>query len=119
MSREEIIEKLGPLYTVEPVGPEGGLDGYFYEDLGMAFAFYEDSETPDFIECYPRFKIRGVGIGSLFSEIMEALGNTEIIETWLENPDDKAFKIYYQLDEAIFIFVGFEEDGPVYSLHII
>lgn len=38
MPREEIIQKLGPDYAVEPAGPEGALDGYFYEDLGMSFA---------------------------------------------------------------------------------
>jgi len=118
MSREEIIKKLGPDYSVEPVGPEGALDGYYYEDLGMAFAFYADSDMPDFIECYPNFRIRGVGIGSLFSEIMEALGNTEIFETWLAHPDDKGFIVYYLLGGATYSFVAFEIDGPVYILRI-
>jgi len=118
MSREEIIKKLGPDYSVEPVGPEGALDGYYYENLGMAFAFYADSDIPDFIECYPNFKIHGVGIGSLFSEIMEALGDTEIFETWLAHPDDKAFIVYYQLGDAMYSFVAFEEDGCVYILRI-
>ena len=118
MSREEIIKKLGPDYSVEFVGPEGALDGYYYEDLGMAFAFYADSDIPDFIECYPNFKIYGVGIGSLFPEIVEALGDTEVFETWLAHPDDKAFIAYYQLGDAMYSFVAFEEDGPVYILRI-
>ena len=118
MSREEIVEKLGPDYTVEPIGPEGALDGYCYEDLGMAFAFYFDSDTPDFIDCYPNFRIRGVGIGSLFSEVFEALGEAEIIETWLADPDDKAFMVQYELGNAVYDFVAFEADGPVYILRI-
>lgn len=70
MPGEEIIQKPGPDYAVEPAGPEGALDGYSYEDLGMPFAFYPGSDTPDLVDCYPNFKICGMGIGSRFSEIM-------------------------------------------------
>ena len=31
MSREEIIKKLGPNYEIVSAGPEGAMDGYFYE----------------------------------------------------------------------------------------
>lgn len=118
MTREEILEKLGAYFTVVPAGPEGVCDGYYYEDLGMAFAFYPDNDTLELIDCYPYFKIHGVGTGSLFSEILEALGDTEIVETWLELPIYTAFMVRYRLGNADYSFIAFEEDVPVHILWI-
>ena len=118
MTREEIIGALGSNFSVVPAGPEGVCDGYLYEDLGMAFAFYPDSEILDSIDCYPNFKIHGVGIGNRFSEIMEALGDTEIVETWLELPIYTVYMVRYRLGNSEFSFIAFEEDAPVDSLWI-
>lgn len=118
MTRKEIIEKLGSDYVIEPAGPEGACDGYYYEELGMAFAFYPDSDVLELIDCYPDFKIHGVGIGSLFPEILEALGDTEIIETWLELPIYTAFMVRYRFGNADYSFIAFEEDAPVHILWI-
>lgn len=118
MSRDEIIEKLGPDYEEVYAGPEGAMDGYYYEDVGMAFAFYPDSATPEIINCYPDFKINGVGPGSLFSEIMEALGDAEIIETWLELPIYTVYMIEYRLGNSNYCFIALEEDGPADILWI-
>lgn len=117
-SKAEIIEKLGSDYTVLPAGPEGVCDGYYYEDLGMSFAFYPDSDTLELIDCYPNFKIHGVGTGSLFSEILEALGDAEIVETWLELPIYTAFMVQYHLGNAEYSFIAFEKDAPVHILWI-
>jgi hypothetical protein len=118
MTKEEIIGKLGQDFSVVAAGPEGICDGYFYEDLGMAFAFYPDEEILDSIDCYPNFKIHGVGIGNDFSEIMEALGDTEIVETWLELPIYTVYMVRYRLGNSDFSFIAFEEDAPVYSFWI-
>lgn len=118
MSKEEIIETLGPDFLVVPAGPEGAMDGYFYEDIGMAFAFYSDSKVPELIDCYPNFRIHGVGEGSLFSEIFEALGDTEIIETWMELPIYTVYMVQYQLGDALYSFFAFEEGAPVHLLRI-
>ncbi|MCL1854709.1 MAG: leucine-rich repeat domain-containing protein [Clostridia bacterium] len=118
MSRDEIIEKLGPDFTEAPAGPEGAMDGYYYEDLGMAFAFYPDSDTPELIDCYPGFKINGVGPGSLFSEVMEALGRAEIIETWLELPIYTVYMIEYRLGNSDYCFIALAEDEPADILWI-
>jgi len=99
-------------------GPEGVCDGYLYEELGMAFAFYPDDEILDSIDCYPNFKIHGVGIGNDFSEIMEALGDTEIVETWLELPIYTVYMVRYRLGDSDFSFIAFEEDAPAHSLWI-
>ena len=118
LSKEEIIDKLGPDYVVEPVGPEGALDGYYYKDLGMAFAFYPDSTVPDIIECYEGFHLYGIGIGNRLSEVTEALGDSGVNETWLMGPEDKAYMLSYQFGNAMYSFIAFEEDGPVYILRI-
>jgi len=118
LSKEEIIDKLGPDYVVEPEGPEGALDGYYYKDLGMSFAFYPDSTMPDLIECYEGFHLYGVGIGNRLSEVTEALGDSGVYETWLIDPEDKAYMLSYQFGNALYSFIAFEEDGPVYILRI-
>ena len=118
MSRDEIIEKLGPDFEVVSAGPEGAMDGYYYEDLSMAFAFYPDSDKPEIIDCYPDFRICGVGLGSLFSEVMEALGRTEIIETWLELPIYTVYMIEYHLRNSDYSFIALEEDEPADLLWI-
>ena len=119
LSREELIEKLGPGYEEVAAGPEGAMDGYYYADLGMAFAFYPDSEVVELIECYPDFRIHGVGIGSHFSEIMEALGDAEIVETWLELPIYTAYCVEYCLGKTDYLFVAlFEKDAPVQILRL-
>ena len=118
LSGEEIIAKLGPGFEAVAAGPEGAMDGYCYEALGMTFAFYPDSVMPDLIECGPGFRISGVGVGSLFSEILEALGDAEITETWLELPDYTVYLIDYQLGNGIYSFIAFEKDGPADMLWI-
>jgi hypothetical protein len=116
MSREEIIEKLGPDYSVEPAGPEGAMDGYCYENLGMTFAFDPDSDVVELIDCDSNFKIHGVGPGSLFSEILEALGETEIVETWIELPVYTAYIARYKFGNSAYCFTAFEKDEPVHLL---
>lgn len=118
LSKAEIIEKLGSNYIVVPAGPEGACDGYFFEDLGMAFAFYPDSDILELIDCYPNFKIHGVGIGCFFPEIMEALGDAEIIETWLELPIYTVFMVRYHFGNVEYSFIALEEDKPVDILWI-
>lgn len=118
MPKEKIIEQLGPDYEVVDAGPEGVCEGYFYEELGMTFAFYPDSDTLDSIDCDPNFKIHGVGIGSLFSEILEALGDAEIVETWIELPINKAFMLRYSLGNCEYSFIAFEKDAPADILWI-
>lgn len=118
MPKEKIIDTLGPNYEVVYAGPEGVCEGYFYEELGMTFAFYPDSDTLDSIDCDPNFKIQGVGIGSLFSEILEALGDAEIVETWIELPSNEAFMLRYSLGNCEYSFIAFEKDAPVDMLWI-
>ena len=118
MSRDEILEMLGPDFEEVGAGPEGAMDGYFYENLGMAFAFYPDSDTPELIDCSPAFRLGGVGPGSLFSEIMEALGPAEVIETWLELPIYTVYAIEYFFGHSSYCFIALEKDGPADILQI-
>jgi len=118
MTRDEIIAMLGPDYEVVPAGPEGVCDGYFYADLGLTFAFYPDEDMLELIAGEAPFTIGGAGVGSLFSEVMAALGDTEIIETWIELPEYTAFMVAYQWGDTVYHFVSFEENGPVDFLWI-
>jgi len=118
MTKDEIIAMLGPDYVVEPAGPEGVCDGYFYEDLGMSFAFYPDEDTLELIACDDNFMIGGVGVGNLFAEIMDALGDTEIIESWMELPEFTVFLLEYQWSDAVYSFISFDVDEPVHLLWI-
>jgi len=118
MTRDEIIAMLGPDFEVEPAGPEGVCDGYFYEDLGLTFAFYPDEDALELIVGDANFRIGGVGVGSLFSEIMEALGDTEIIETWMELPIYTVFVLEYHWGDSTYSFISFDVDEPVHLLWI-
>ncbi|MCL2811340.1 MAG: hypothetical protein FWD25_05550 [Clostridia bacterium] len=118
MTKNEILAKHGPGYVVEPTGPEGICDGYFYEDLGMAFAFYPDEDTLELIACDENFTIRGVGVGSLFWEIMESLGHTEIIETWMEHPDFVVYLMEYHWGDSVYSFISFDLNEPVHLFWI-
>jgi len=118
MTKDELIVTLGQDYTIEPAGPEGVCDGYFYEDLGMTFAFYPDEDTLELIACDSNFRMDGVGVGSLFSEIMDVFGDTEIIESWMELPEYTIYLLEYQWGEAVFSFISFDVDEPVHLLWI-
>lgn len=118
MTKDEILEQHGPDYEVLSAGPEGVCDGYCYEELGMTFAFYPDEDALEMIECDENFKICGVGVGSLFSEIIETLGENEIKETWIELPIYTAFVVEYRWGATDYNFVSFDQDGPVDSLWI-
>jgi len=119
MTRYELIETLGPDYEEVAAGPEGVCDGYYYEELGLIFAYYRDDDFLEMIDCDEAFRINGVGAGSLLSEVVEALGETEIIETWVEIPDYPAYMVRYLLGDSDYRFIAFEKDEPVDFIYII
>ena len=119
MTRDELIETLGPDYEEVAAGPEGVCDGYYYEELGLIFAYYPDDDTLEMIDCDAEFRINGVGAGSLLSEVVEALGETEIVETWVETPDYPAYMVRYLLGDSDYRFISFEKDGAVDIFYII
>jgi len=119
MTRDELIETLGPDFEEVAAGPEGVCDGYYYEELGLIFAYYPDDDTLEMIDCDEAFRINGVGAGSLLSEVVEALGESEIIETWVETPDHPAYMVRYILGNSDYRFLSFEKDGPVDIFYII
>ena len=118
MPKDQLIATLGPGYEVAPAGPEGVCDGYFYEELGLTFAFYPDEDELEMIDCDEPFKLNGVGAGNLFAEITAALGDNEIQETWIELPEYTAFMLEYQWGEIVYVFIAFDADRPVDSFWI-
>jgi len=113
MTRDQLAEALGPDFELVQAGPEGVCDGYYYKNLGLVFAFYPDEDELDSISCETGFQIRGVGAGSLFSEVIEALGDAQVMETWIETPYNKAFMVQYRWGDIHYSFISFDEGGPV------
>jgi len=118
MTKDEILAMLGADYQVVPAGPEGVCDGYFYEELGLTFAFYPDEDALELIDCDEPFRFNGVGTGSLFSEITAALGDGEINETWMELPEYTVFTLAYHWGDTVYCFIAFEADEPVSTFWI-
>jgi len=118
MTREEIIEAFGPNFEEVAAGPEGVCDGYYYEEVGITFAFYPDTDELDSISCDESFRIYGVGVGSYLTEIIETLDDVEIIETWVETPYNKAFMVPFSYGNIHFNFIAFDKDTPVDLLWI-
>jgi len=111
MSRDEIIAALGADYEWAPTGAEGWLEGMEYKELGLTFGYFED-EGLLFIDCSPDFEIFGVQASTMsFAQIMEILGEAEIMDTWIETPDHPAYTLEYEIGGSIYQFISFEPDG--------
>lgn len=93
--QEDLQEKLGEGYEIVPSGSEGTYEGYYYKDLGLTFIF---NHKLLWIDCDNNVDIHGASPGMTFEEIMEVLGNTEIQDTFIEIPENKAYEISYDFD---------------------
>lgn len=68
---------MGDDYEVVPSGPDGGYEGYYYEDLEYNIIFVDD----EFIDYIELGEVDGVTIGATFEEVIKTFGVTEIKET--------------------------------------
>jgi len=86
---------------------------------GNNFKFYWPSEdTVRSVFVSDNVEIRSVRQGMNFAQIQKYLGTTEIVETWIEDPNNTAYKIKYQIGKGWYNFYSFESDGADSSLEI-
>lgn len=106
LKKSDVLQKLGDNFVISYVGPEGTLEGYCYNTLGLTIGFYEDKI--DFIIFKPFVSFMGVNAGMDFSTIQKVLGESKISEEWYETDDRKIFEIRYNFDKYEFWFHSFD-----------
>lgn len=117
LKKDDILIKLGNTYKLVPAGAEGSYDGYWYKELGITIAFDADDSIA-FIDCDKNVNIDGARAGMNFRQIQEKLGKSEVKETWIETPENKAYEITYTKDNCTISFVSAEKDGTDCNLSL-
>lgn len=118
LTKSEILNKLGKSYEIVPAGAEGLEEGYYYKALGLTFTFDESSNNVSEILCEDTVSINGAKAGMNFKQIQEKLGKTQVKDTWVEVPENKAYEIVYSIDNCMVKFLSFSKDGSKSVLHI-
>lgn len=105
LSKQKVLNKLGDDYEVVPSGPDGGYEGYYYEDLDYNIIFIDD----EFIDYIELGEINGVPIGATFEEVMKTFGDTEIKEITykLDNVlDVEEYEANYTIEGHLLSFIA-------------
>ena len=114
LTKKEVEETLGTDFEEVITGPEGSMKGYNYEDIGINLAFYnfgDDEERVEFIYLFGDAHVNGAKSGMNFSEIKGNLGDTPVKNTFVETPENKAYKLEYEIDNCILSFTSYQPDG--------
>lgn len=106
--QDDLLAKLGDGYEIVPSGSEGAYEGYYYKDLGLTFIF---NHKLLWIDCDNNVDIHGARPGMTFEEIMKVLGDTEIEDTFIEIPENKAYEISYDFDGFTLYCESVKNDG--------
>lgn len=117
LKKDEVIKKLGDKYDIVFTGAEGSYEGYEYKELGITVCFDSD-DTIAFIDCDEKVSIDGARTGMSFAQIQEKLGKSEVKETWIETPENKAYEITYTVDNCVISFLSIDKDGTDCGLSI-
>lgn len=97
----------------------------FAKDLGLTFVF--PNETDDFTPIYiivnketnlKDVNIKGAKPGMDFKEIMDEMGKSQAVKTWISNEDNAAYKLEYVDDGVVYSFVSYDEQGKESQLYI-
>lgn len=97
----------------------------FAKDLGLTFVF--PNETDDFTPIYiivnketnlKDVNIKGAKPGMDFKEIMDEMGKSQAVKTWISNEDNVAYKLEYVDDGVVYSFVSYDEQGKESQLYI-
>ena len=117
MTKDEVRRYFGDNYKIGGLG-EGGFEYHHSEDTGLRFAWEDD--TLSFIFIWPpnNFNVNGARVGMDFMQIQEHLGSAEIIETWIEHPENVAYKLEYIIGKCTYSFYSTEFDGNNSQLNI-
>jgi hypothetical protein len=126
MTKDEVIVKFGISYYFEYILGEyyelvetgiNGYEGYYFKKHGLTFAFEQDNSVA-FIITNEKIEINKSGAGMCFSQIKDCWGNREVIETYLDNKENIAYKIEYLIDGCKYEFLSFQPDGSGSILRI-
>lgn len=97
----------------------------FAKDLGLTFVFPNETEnfSPTCIIVNKETNLKDVNIkgakpGMDFKEIMDKMGNSQVVKTWFSNEDNIAYKIDYVVDGVVYSFVSYDEQGKESQLYI-
>lgn len=97
----------------------------FAKDLGLTFVF--PNETDDFTPTYiivnketnlKDVNIKGAKPGMDFKEIMDKMGKSQVVKTWISNENKVAYKLEYVDDGVVYSFVSYDEQGKESQLYI-
>ena len=118
MTKDEVRRYFGDNYKIGGLG-EGGFEYHHSEDTGLRFAWEDD--TLSFIFIWPpnNFEVNGARVGMDFTQIQEYLGSAEIIETWIEHPENVAYKIEYIIGKCTYSFYSTEFNGNNSQLNVL
>lgn len=117
MTKEAIVKLFGRTYEVVGAGAEGSYEGYYYKKYGLTFVFqYNDIVIG--IDADDKFDINGARAGMDFAQIQACLGKAEIVETWMEEPNNIVYKIEYFIGKSKYSFYSLEPSGVNSELDI-
>lgn len=114
LTKKEVEEILGTGFEEVATGPEGSMMGYNYEDIGINLAFYnfgDGVERVEFIYLFGDANVNGAKSGMNFSEIKSKMGDTPVKNAFVETPENKAYKLEYEIDNCILSFMSYQLDG--------
>lgn len=110
MTKDEVIKLFGDNYEVVGAGAEGSYEGYYYKNYGLTFVFQYSDDVIG-IDTDDKFDINGARTGMNFAQIQEHLGETEVIETWMEAPENIVYEVVYFIGKCKYIFYSVEFNG--------
>lgn len=97
----------------------------FAKDLGLTFVFPNEADdfTPIYIIVNKETNLKDVNIkgakpGMDFKEIMDEMGKSQAVKTWISNEDNVAYKLEYVDDGVVYSFVSYDEQGKESQLYI-
>lgn len=116
LHRFPMKRRMSNLFLIVSSGSEGTYEGYYYKDLGLTYIF---NHKLLWIDCDDNIDIHGARPGMTFEEIMKVLGDTEIEDTFIEIPENKAYEICYDLDGFTLCCESVNKDGSGSWLYMV
>jgi len=111
LTKDEVIKKLGKKYKIESTGAEGLVEGFYYPDLGITFAFENEDNKVSRIDCNEKVEINGAKSGMNLKQIQQKLGTAKILESYIETPDNKCYDLRYIINNTSIEFTSMQKDG--------
>lgn len=126
--RSEILKEVGDQIengTVSIMESHMVFPVIYVKDLGLTFVFPNEiddfSPTNIVVNKETNFKdvnIKGAKPGMDFKEIMSKIGTSQVVKTWFSNEDNVAYKLDYAVEDLVYSFVSYDEQGKESQLYI-